>query len=307
MYQGLANDYPANALYRDQLAKSYFNLGILLHQMGKLPEAEEAYRQAIALHEQLAAEDPDAIDYRRDLADDYNNLGAVLRDRGELPKAEKAYRQAVELGEKLVLELPDHQVNLAGAYHNLGNAVRDQGDPKAALAWYGKAVKLLAADGVPTDDVKRVLRNACWDRANALGQLGRHAEASQDWQCAVDLEGDGTDRDSLRLFLAASRMETKLKAETKPAGGLLCKAAAVYALATAAAAATGEPGLQKQYAGRSLELLIQARSGGWFHDPKRIKQLKEDKTFAALPAADFKAFLESLETEKRTNDPSEKK
>ena len=53
--------------------------------------------------------------------------------------------------------------------------------------------------------------------------------------------------------------------------------------------------------------LKQVRTAGWFRDPLRIKQLKEDKNFAALPAADFKAFLESLEAGKNANDAADKK
>jgi eukaryotic-like serine/threonine-protein kinase len=306
LYQGLVDDFPQVAGYRHNLARCNFDLAILLNIQKQRAEAIAAYQRAIELHERLAKEFPDEAVYRRDLADELNNLGTVLRDERELAKAEMAYTLAIALGERLVLEFPGYQLNLAMNYHNLGNAVRDQGNAKTALAWYGKAIDLLAALQPPSADATLILRNAFWDRANALGQLGQHAEASQDWQRAIALDA-GDARPHLRLFLAASQMEEKLKAENDPAAPLLYQAARIHALATAAAEAELEANLQKQYAARSLELLKQARAAGWFSSPQRIKQMKDDKAFAALPPADFKPFLQSLEAEKGAKDRSEKK
>ena len=305
LYSALEADYPQVTEYREALARTYFDMAIRLHKLDKPQEAEAAYERAIALHTRLTEERSDEVVFRRDLADDYNNLGALLRDQKQLPRAEKAFRQAMTLGEKLVLDDPDHRVNLGGNYHNLGNAVRDQGNPTASLEWYSKAIQTLAAIDPPSADVNLVLRNACWDRANALGQLGRHAQASQDWQRAVALEGEGLAQGHLRHFLAASQIEGKLNAQLKPAGSLLYEAAVVHALATVAAGTAEEPGLQNQYSKRALALLTQAKTAGWFRDPQRITQLKADRSFGALPDADFKAFLESLGTGRDPNDRPE--
>ena len=307
LYQGLVNEFPHVAGYRHNLARSNFDLAILLNNPKQRAEAIVAYRRAIELHERLVKEFPEEAVYRRDLADDHNNLGTLLRDGQELAAAEKAYHRAIALGERLVLEFPGYQLNLAMNYHNLGNAVRDQGNVKAALTWYGKAIDLLASLKPPSADATLILRNAFWDRANALGQLGRHAEASLDWKSAISFAGEGTERDHLRLFQTAAQMEEKLKAENNPDALLLYEAAQINAKAMGSAQATDEASLQKQYANRSLELLKQARTAGWFSSPQRIKQLKDDKAFAALPPADFKLYLESLEAEKGAKDRSEKK
>jgi serine/threonine protein kinase len=298
------------AKYRKLLAKGNFAMGTYLQQLGRLPEAEDAYRRAIAACERLVADDPTESAYLGDLADDYNNLGTVLRDRQELAKAEAALRHVITLREKLALQpgsdgYADHQIKLAGGYHNLGNAIRDQAHPGDALTWYGKAILLLnTTKDHPPGDVQAlrnaagVLRNAHWDRANALGQLGRHAEARQDWQQAIDLDS-GAAKDDLRSFLATAEMEEKLKAQAKPAGELLRQAAAVHAQATVAAGRQQEPGLQTQYARRTLELLKQATDAGWFRDPQRVKQLKEDKTFDPFrPLDEFKRLVEGLEAGK---------
>src|SRR5262249_36101901 len=50
----LADDFPAVPAYRQGLARSHGNLGILLKSLGKLPEAEAAYRLALATEQKLA-------------------------------------------------------------------------------------------------------------------------------------------------------------------------------------------------------------------------------------------------------------
>ena len=298
-YEKLVDDFPSVVGYRDELANSNFNLAILLNKLKKRPDAEAAYGRAIALHEKLAQEFPAESRYRRELAEAHNNWGVHMRDQQEFVEAQKACRQAISLGEALLAEIPGYRINLAASYHNLGNVVRDQGDAKAALPSYGKAITLLDPIQPRPADATLFLRNACWDRANALGQLGRHAEASQDWQRAIALD-EGPARDNLRLFLATAQMEAKLKGQIKPAGSLLYDAAAVFGRATTAAAMEDEATLQKQYAGRALELLKQARGAGWFGDPQRIKQLQADRAFDALPRDAFLPFVASLEATKGT-------
>jgi tetratricopeptide (TPR) repeat protein len=307
LYQGLVQDFPRVTEYRHGLARSNSYMAILMYNLKQRAEAKAAYQRAIELHEQLAKEFPDEPVYRRDLADELNNLGALWRDEQELVKAEQAYHRAIALGERLEKEFPDYRISLAANYHNLGNAVRDQGNAKAALAWYGKAIALLASVQPPSADATLILRNACWDRANALGRLHEHAEAILDWQRAISLEGKGNDRPHLLDFLAAAQMEVKLKAEKDPTAPLLYQAAKLNAQATKAAKITEEEGLEVRYAARSLNLLKQAQSAGWFNSPPRIKQMKDEKAFAALPPTEFKAFLAGLETAKDPKDPPEKK
>jgi serine/threonine protein kinase/tetratricopeptide (TPR) repeat protein len=310
LYESLATEFQDGAGHRYDLAKCYFYLADLLREAGKRAEAEAAYRRAIDLLEKVSAASPDEANIRRELADAYNDLGALLRDEREFAKAEKALREAVSLGKKVVAQEPDslqHHIDLAASYQNLGNVVRDQGDPRAALAWYGKAIGLLTPLNPRPDDATGFLRNAHWDQANALDQLGKHAEAIPDWQQAIELEGNGPARDHLRLFLEIAETEKKLKAQAKPEGELLYKAAVLHAQATKAAADEEERLLSERYAKRSLELLEQARSAGWFRDPLRIIQLKENKDFAPLPPEKFRPFLQDLEAGTGKDNGSEKK
>ena len=54
----LAADFPNVPEYRKDLGENYNNLGILLKELGKRTEAEEQYRNAVAIQEKLIAEYP---------------------------------------------------------------------------------------------------------------------------------------------------------------------------------------------------------------------------------------------------------
>ncbi len=301
----LANDFPAVIQYPAEQARSYFALAYVLQRVEKRrPDAEAALNRAVDLHLKLIDDFPNEVDKWRSQADQYNNTGVVLFARKDLKMAENFYRAAITLGEKIAdLEpgVAQYRVNLAYSYHNLANALRDQGSVKDALTWYQKAAKTLNAIIPRPPDATLALRYACWDTANALGQLGRHAKAIQFWRNAITLD-DGTDGDKLRLFLAAEQIEEKLKAGPRPAGDVLYEAARACARAKEAAARAKEPTLEERYTRRTLDLLKQAQSTGWFGDPLRVKQIKEEKSFTALPRDEFKRFLDSLATKTGTKD-----
>ena len=54
----LVADFPAVPEYRQSLARSHHNLGVLLKEMGKRPEAEERYRKVLAVREELVVDFP---------------------------------------------------------------------------------------------------------------------------------------------------------------------------------------------------------------------------------------------------------
>jgi serine/threonine protein kinase/tetratricopeptide (TPR) repeat protein len=299
LYEILSGEFPDNVGRRFDLARCSFDLGLVLGQQGKPADARTSYRRAIDILQALMDAYPRESKYCRELADAYNNLGVLLRDAQEFPQAAEAFGKAIALGERARAEdprSPELLVNLAANYHNLGNALRDQGgnQVQAALESYGKAIQLLAPIKNPTDKAKEFLRNAHWDRANALGQLHQHTAAVRDWQRALELE-EG-DKQPLRCFLEAEQAEEKIQAQTSPPGKLLYDAAAATARAARAVAAfPEEERLQKRHVRRTLELLKLAQAAGWFRDPERVKRLREDESFSkALPEREFKAFLGGL-------------
>jgi serine/threonine protein kinase/tetratricopeptide (TPR) repeat protein len=309
LYEQLAAEDPRERRHWVALARSFSNLGFLLaDQKKRRAEAEAAYRRAIEVDEKLVGDFPTWSGGRRELADALNDFGVFLKDGGQLAAAEGAYRRAIRLGEKLTTQLrtvPRLRVNLAATYGNLGNVVRDQRRPEAALIWYGKAVALLSpivAKDPRAVDPLRFLRNFHWDRANALGQLGRHTEAIADWQRACQLNTDPADGNRLLRFEAAARAEERLQGamlgKNAPASGSVFYETACACTAAACAALGNDDSLHNQYTDRARALLQMARDAGFFRDSRQREQLKKNRAIDWLRRRrpDFHKFVVGLET-----------
>ncbi len=197
-----------------------FALAIQHHQAGRLPAAEQIYRQILlvepyhadALHMLgvIAAQvgKPEiAVDlFRRAIrvngssAPFHTDLGNALKEQGKLDQAVACYRYAIKLK-------PDY----AEAHNNLGNALKDQEKPDEAIASYRKAMKLNADYVDPHYNLGVVFQDqgklddaiACYRRAlqrkpdhavahNNLGsifrKLGRFEEAIASYRRAVELQ-----------------------------------------------------------------------------------------------------------------------
>jgi serine/threonine protein kinase len=308
----LVSDFPDRPVYRYQLAMSYYDLGsILLNDLPGTADAEAPLRRAAELYEALVTEFPGDQRYRNDLADSFNNLGVLLREKPDLPGAEKFFRKAIVLGETLVSEesqLTTYKTRLAAILANLANAIRDQNKLEEALTYYDQAITRLQSAGsekADFEDGREFLRNAHWDRANALEQLGRYAAAVPEWKMAIDLD-DRRSQATLQSFLAAAELETQVAAlpganPSLGTGALFFQAAQAEAraMATASKPAVAEKTLAMLSATRALHLLEQAKSAGYFENPEHVKLLKSDTAFGALRAAPehkktFTAFLDSF-------------
>lgn len=92
---------------RRETALAARQLGDTHEQQGKLAEAEEAYRKALAVQEKLVQEFPAARAYRHDLAGTCSRLGALYRRTGRLADAERMLRQALVHLERLSAEAPE--------------------------------------------------------------------------------------------------------------------------------------------------------------------------------------------------------
>src|SRR5262249_60299386 len=56
IYKGLAADFPSRPEFRQDLAKSLHNRGILLHATGRLQEAEQDQEDALSIRKQADAD-----------------------------------------------------------------------------------------------------------------------------------------------------------------------------------------------------------------------------------------------------------
>jgi serine/threonine protein kinase len=88
------------------LSLAYHHLGAALQHQGRLREAEEACRSAIALAAELVSEAPGDARYRIHLAYFQNEQGETLLSVRRLREAEEAFLQALGLAEKLAVDFP---------------------------------------------------------------------------------------------------------------------------------------------------------------------------------------------------------
>jgi tetratricopeptide (TPR) repeat protein len=82
LQEKLAAEFPDNADYRQELARSHAHRGLLLRTTGRRAEAEQAFRQALALVEKLAAVAPDKPAYGKEVE-------ALRKHLAELGKEER--------------------------------------------------------------------------------------------------------------------------------------------------------------------------------------------------------------------------
>ncbi|MBV9491714.1 MAG: tetratricopeptide repeat protein, partial [Verrucomicrobia bacterium] len=97
--------------------------GQVLAAQGDLAGALQNYRQALAIREKLARQDPANAGWQRDLSVSYNKVGDVLRDQGDLAGALQNCRQALAIAEKLARQGPSNaqwQGDLAFASWRVG-------------------------------------------------------------------------------------------------------------------------------------------------------------------------------------------
>ncbi|MGD0411156.1 MAG: tetratricopeptide repeat protein, partial [Verrucomicrobiota bacterium] len=150
----------AETLWRATLAKNsgswmaHNELGLIRLGQGKLDEADDEFKIALALH-------PDD-------EKSYNNLGTVLSRRGEVAQAIAYFRKSLDL-----------QPADAKAHDNLGVALFQQGQVVEAIAHFRKAL-----------DLEPDLANAHDNLGIALLQQGEAGEAVAQFRKALDLRPD---------------------------------------------------------------------------------------------------------------------
>ena len=111
------------------MAAGYHHLGMTAHARGRLDEAEDWYRKALDIEEQL--------DDRPSMTVTYHQLGITAQDRGRLDEAEDWYRKSLDIEEEL-----GDRPGLASTYGQLGLLAEDQHQPRQALDWTVRCVTL---------------------------------------------------------------------------------------------------------------------------------------------------------------------
>ena len=114
--------------------QAHFYLGLTLHKLGRLNDAEKSYKKAISIHDQHA--------------DVYNNLGMIFKTTLRLDEAEKSYKKAISLNPKF-----------AEAYNNLGSLFRKTDRLREAEENFKTAVKIQPEYAAPYSNLGVTLKD----------------------------------------------------------------------------------------------------------------------------------------------------
>ena len=145
------------------------NLGLMLFDAGKIPEAREHFDAALRLN-------PNCVEA-------HNNLGMLLATTGRDADAIAQYQEALRL-----------RPNYAMAQNNLGSTLARSGQLPAAIAHFGEAVRL-----------QPDYAEAHYNLGNALANSGRLPEAIAEFERTLQLRPeDGPAENHLGVALAES-------------------------------------------------------------------------------------------------------
>jgi eukaryotic-like serine/threonine-protein kinase len=301
MQRKLADDHKDVPSYRGNLARGYSRLGDVYRadNVGRL--ATDAYLKAVDILEKLARGSGEVPQFEGDLARTLNSLGLLYAGQpDEKKKAEDAYSKAIKVWEKLVSARGqdlDFSVNLSTTEFNLG--LLERSNPNGAIEWFTRAIDAFKDVG-PTrrkdDDIRKALHNAHWQRAETLSQAGRHRDALNDWNQALEAAGAMSAPKRLRRTVALARAgehaEAMAEAEAlepeairKNSGTAFYELGRVYAICSAEAArdvklaANQRQPTAEKYAEHSVELLKKARAAKYFQLPAKLDRLRMDSDF----------------------------
>jgi tetratricopeptide (TPR) repeat protein len=300
--QKLVAEFPRVPEYRQDLAASHNNLGLLWAGQKQPEQAAEHHRRALDIKQKLAAEFLAVPGYRQDLAASHNNLGNLLAAQPQPEMAAEHDRKALDIQQNLAAGfpgVPEYQVDLGGGYCNLGLLLFRTSKASDCLPWFNKAITTLNRIHQQNQQAvlpRLYLRNSYLGRANAYDRLEKHAEAVKDWTRVIELspprEQAGFRAQRANSGVRAGQVAeavgdvAELTRSSTWAGGHWYCFACIYAVAS-----SQSTGKKKEYADRAMELLLRAVQAGF----KDTAHMTRDRDLDVLRQRDdFKKLLNSL-------------
>jgi uncharacterized protein (TIGR03067 family) len=312
----LVQEHPGVAGYQGLLAAGYSNLGLVYNNTGRPAKAIHVLRKSLALFTKLTRNHPRAVkDFELVGASSRLNLGAAYvltrRPTEAGPLLQKGFDRCEQMG-RAYPQVPTYaHLCIQGYGLLIQNTL--QGKPAAVLGLANRAVTLLetmAGKQPSNPQVKFYLSLLYASRAgDALGPLGRHAEALADWDRAIALEKGPARQANLRLNRALTLAYFgKHRRAVQEAGAVIGKGkpsvpaqytwACVYGVAARAArkdsrlAPKERVRQAEQYAARAVALLTEIQGGGPGPNPIKADKLKSDPDLNPLRLrADFRKLL----------------
>lgn len=204
-YRALGVDRSASTAVHNQAAAISYQSDRLLQQ-GDAANALKGYREALAISERLAADDPSDIHWQHSIAVSQGKIGDALAVEGDPVGALKAYRQAQAVHQRLAADYSNTvgwQRESSYLDNRIGTVLGNQGDLAAALEAYRQSV----------DRIRRLA-----DADPADGSLQRDLAAGESRMAQVLLlQGDRTG--ALQIFRQALERLQRLVALGHPDAG----------------------------------------------------------------------------------------
>lgn len=256
LLKDVAKSWPEFPEYRYRLASLHSNLGVNYQKQGFWDKAEQEFREAVRIVEQLVEANSGVAAYPIALAEFSSDLGEVLLSTGKHQAALHRYANAADRLEPLHKQMPkDPRVNFQfiRAQEGTARSLSRLGKHAEALPAWDRAIQFA---GGPLQDALRV------GRAVTLARMHKPAEATAEME---------------PLLAKGASAET------------FYNAACVFALS----AATPSLDLHRadQYGARAVELLHKAVAKGY----RNVEAMSKDDDLRVLrERADFKQLLADL-------------
>lgn len=326
LMKDLAEEHRDVPRYRSNEALGWHALAEVYRANQRFEEAESALNDAIDICRALVNDYP-RPDYRSDLARVQISLGTLYADTDRIELAQNAFEMAAAELTSLLRECPkvreyvDLCIRLSETCRAHGERAQEEGAFVDACRWFTKAldVGLEVEQERPHDDeASRLVMFTAYLRAKLLGMLDRHADASADWQLAIDrappafchaLQMEAMDSalalaQSGHHAAAAKSVDKIMNAQGAQGqrGELAFLAARVLAQAGQGAKTDGppeKPAAQEQQQvclSRAIEYLRTAHRAGFFQGKEAREVLRSDPALDPLRGHDdFRKLLEEIE------------
>lgn len=298
-YSKLIADSPEELRYRLSHANLQRELGSLLVENSEDIEASKLLGAAVSSLDKIAKDFPGVPLYRLDLGRARREYAQVLGYLNQSSEADEQFTQAIEINKRLTEEDPanlPYQADHGITYRMYGVFLSENGKMSESLAPMHQAIQVLTAAHVQDPGItltKRALCRSHENRGEIFDQLGRHAEAQNDWDQVLKLCEENKRQihrsqraDSLlrsgKVEVALVEVDELSKLENNNPKHWF-RFAKLYAIAS-----EGLPARKDELAERAITLLKKAISLG-FDDATR---LNEDPELAPLKS---RAGFPSLE------------
>jgi tetratricopeptide (TPR) repeat protein len=147
-YRQFARESLADPSLQFDLALTFTKIGHLSEQLGSMADAEQAYRDACSILDQLAQGKPPLAEHLRNLALCDSNLGQLLQKRGDAVASRQQFDRALSVQRQLVDQHPtaiEYRTDLAATYSNLGLLANQTSDHQQASEHFRAAIQLQEA------------------------------------------------------------------------------------------------------------------------------------------------------------------